>query len=100
MILNLKIFKKLAYLITITLLLTSTSNSEIKKVDSFFSDIGGRFIYEAEFDEYENIIRLIHINDFKELKSSNGCFNINDFSNDSRIYKFLKKKKLKKFCNK
>ena len=97
--LNLKIFKKLAYLITMFLLLTLTSNSEIKKVDSFFSDIGGRFIYEAEFDEYENIIRLIHINDFKELKSSNGCFEIIFFDKDSKIYEYFKKNNLEIFCN-
>ena len=44
--------------------------SEIKKVDTFFANIGGRFSYEASFDKEGNIINLIRIYDFKNLKSS------------------------------
>jgi len=91
--------KKLIYCIIITIFSISVANSEVKKVDSFFANIGGRFIYEAEFDKNEDIIRLIHINDFKQLKSSNGCFKISFFDEESKIYKFLKKNNLNTFCN-
>jgi hypothetical protein len=91
--------KRLLILITI-ILFNSNSFAEVKSFDSFFSNIGGRFSYKADFDKNDNIIQLIEINDFKQLKSSNGCFNINDFSNDSKIYQFLKKNNLKNFCNK
>lgn len=91
--------KRLLILITI-ILFNSNSFAEVKSFDLFFANIGGRFSYKADFDKNDNIIQLIEINDFKQLKSSNGCFNINDFSNDSKIYQFLKKNNLENFCNK
>ena len=73
--------------------------SEIKKRDSFFEPTG-RYSYEAEFDLNDNITEIININDFKQIASSDGCFKINDFKRDGKIYDFLRKKNLKKYCNK
>ena len=47
----------------------------------------------------DNITELININDFKQIKSSDGCFKINDFARNGKIYEFLKKNNLKKYCN-
>ena len=88
------------YLTLICILVSITqSKAEIKTIDSFFADIGGRFTYEAEFDKNEDIVKLININDFKELKSSNGCFEISFFDKDSKIYEYLNKNNLDIFCN-
>lgn len=88
------------FILIVIILFNSNSFAEVKSFDSFFANIGGRFSYKADFDKNDNIIQLIEINDFKQLKSSNGCFNIKDFSNDSKIYQFLKKNNFKNFCNK
>ena len=72
---------------------------EIKTVDAFFVNIGGRYSYEANFDADGNIINLIRVIDFKQLKSTDGCFDIEIFSKTGKIYKFLKDKNLKTFCN-
>ena len=91
--------KKFFLIIIIFFNMIAICFSEIKKVDAFFANIGGRFSYEASFDKEGNIINLIRIYDFKNLKSSNGCFDINFFDQNSKIYKFLKSKNLKNFCN-
>jgi len=72
--------------------------TEIAKRDTFFRG-NGRFSYEAEFDLNDNITKIININDFKQMVSSDGCFKINDFATDGKIYDFLKKNKLKNYCN-
>ena len=72
--------------------------TEITKRDTFFRG-NGRFSYEAEFDLNDDITKIIKINDFKQMVSSDGCFKINDFATDGKIYNFLNKNKLKKYCN-
>jgi hypothetical protein len=72
--------------------------SEIGKRDSFFEPTG-RYSYEAEFDLNDNITEIININDFKQIVSSDGCFKISDFKKDGKIYDFLKKNNIKKYCN-
>ena len=72
--------------------------TEIGKRDTFFRG-NGRFSYEAEFDLNDDITKIININDFKQMVSSDGCFKINDFATDGKIYDFLKKNKLKTYCN-
>ena len=72
--------------------------TEIAKRDTFFRG-NGRFSYEAEFDLNDDITKIININDFKQMVSSDGCFKINDFATDGKIYDFLKKNKLKNYCN-
>ena len=73
--------------------------TEIGKRDSFFKG-NGRYSYEAEFDLNDNITEIININDFKQMVSSDGCFKINDFEKDGKIYDFLNKNNLKIHCNK
>ena len=73
--------------------------TEIGKRDSFFEG-NGRYSYEAEFDLNDDITKIININDFKQMVSSDGCFKINDFATDGKIYDFLNKNKLKTYCNK
>lgn len=72
--------------------------TEIGKRDAFFRG-NGRFSYKAEFDLNDDIVELININDFKQIKSSDGCFKISDFEKEGKIYDFLNKNKLKKYCN-
>ena len=72
--------------------------TEIGKRDSFFEG-NGRYSYEAEFDLNDDITKIININDFKQMVSADGCFKINDFARDGKIYDFLKKNKLKTYCN-
>jgi len=72
--------------------------TEITKRDTFFRG-NGRFSYEAEFDLNDDITKIININDFKQMVSSDGCFKINDFATDGKIYNFLNKNKLKTYCN-
>jgi virulence-associated protein VapD len=72
--------------------------TEIGKRDTFFRG-NGRFSYEAEFDLNDDITKIININDFKQMVSSDGCFKINDFATDGKIYNFLNKNKLKTYCN-
>ena len=72
--------------------------TEIAKRDTFFRG-NGRFSYEAEFDLNDDITKIININDFKQMVSSDGCFKINDFATDGKIYNFLNKNKLKTYCN-
>ena len=72
--------------------------TEISKRDTFFRG-SGRFSYEAEFDLNDDITKIIKINDFKQMVSSNGCFKIDDFSVDGKIYKFLKENNLQEYCN-
>jgi len=86
-------------LILIFFLVTTNLLAEIKTVDAFFANIGGRYSYEANFDADGNISNLIRVIDFKQLKSTDGCFDIEVFSKTGKIYKFLKDKNLKIFCN-
>jgi len=72
--------------------------TEIGKRDSFFEG-NGRYSYEAEFDLNDDITKIININDFKQMVSDDGCFKINDFARDGKIYDFLNKNKLKTYCN-
>ena len=77
----------------------SNSVAQIKNAFAYFANIGGRYAYEAKFDKNNEIEHLIKVNDFKQLKSSNGCFDINVFDKKGKIYKFMVKKNLKVFCN-
>ena len=86
-------------IILIFFLLTNNSAAEIKTADAFFANIGGRYSYEANFDKNGDIAQLIKINDFKELKIKDGCFDIDDFDKNGKIFKFLNKKGVKSFCN-
>ena len=72
--------------------------TEIGKRNSSFRG-KGKFSYEAEFDLNDDITKIVNINDFKKIVSADGCFKINDFATDGKIYNFLKKNKLKKYCN-
>ena len=90
--------KKLLLAILFTLVFCGGASAEIKWSDAFFEG-GGRYSYEAELDQDGNIIQLIEINDFKNLKDSNGCFKISFFDKYSNVYKFLKNKNLNVFCN-
>ena len=89
----------LSILVLCSLLGGNAYADEIKTVDAFFANIGGRYSYEANFDADGNIINLIRVIDFKQLKSTDGCFDIEIFSKTGKIYKFLKDKNLKNFCN-
>lgn len=80
-------------------LVTTNLLAEIKTVDAFFANIGGRYSYEANFDVDGNIINLIKVIDFNQLKSTDECFDIEVFSTTGKIYKFLKDKNLRTFCN-
>ena len=86
-------------LILIFFLTTTNLLAEIKTVDAFFANIGGRYSYEANFNKNGDIDQLIKINDFKELKIKDGCFDIDDFDKSGKIFKFLNKKGVKSFCN-
>ena len=85
--------------ILIFFIVTTSVIAEIKTVDAFFANIGGRYSYEANFNKNGDIDQLIKINDFKELKIKDGCFDIDDFDKSGKIFKFLNKKGVKSFCN-
>ena len=85
--------------ILIFFIVTTSVIAEIKTVDAFFANIGGRYSYEANFNKNGDIDQLIKINDFKELKIKDGCFDIDDFDKNGKIFKFLNKKGVKSFCN-
>ena len=59
--------------ILIFFIVTTSVIAEIKTVDAFFANIGGRYSYEANFNKNGDIDQLIKINDFKELKIKDGC---------------------------
>mgnify|MGYP001086441775 FL=1 len=80
-------------------IVTTSVIAEIKTVDAFFANIGGRYSYEANFNKNGYIDQLIKINDFKDLKIKDGCFDIDDFDKNGKIFKFLNKKGVKSFCN-
>ena len=85
--------------ILIFFIVTTSVIAEIKTVDAFFANIGGRYSYEANFNKNGDIDQLIKIYDFKELKIKDGCFDIEDFDKNGKIFKFLNKKGVKSFCN-
>jgi hypothetical protein len=91
--------KKLLLFLFINTLITKSTLADTRIADAYFANIGGRYSYEATFDKDNNIVNLIKVNDFKQLKSSNGCFDINVFDKNGKIYKYLSKKKIRVFCN-
>ena len=91
---------RLLYLVTmLKVFFITNSVAEIKEAFAYFANIGGRYAYEANFDKNDDIEHLLRVNDFKNLKSSNGCFEINVFDKNGKIYQFMTKKNLKVFCN-